>query len=232
MTQFEAQLASLRAQERTARAKFEDCEQDVTALTEEMGFAVAAAEKRVSSTKAKLQSRQIQIAVHRAKVNQTSLDYQRQKLLLKQGFRQPIEVEKSKNESDIAIAEYKSVRLFASSLEHELVAKQNELEKTKSIGQNKLDKAIAKQKNAQGQIAVARKEIGKLLIGQQELKRLLIIAPQDGIVHRLYVHSRGDVAKKGDPLLTVVPEAKQKAVELLSDGTGKPLTPNEDSGSE
>jgi pyruvate/2-oxoglutarate dehydrogenase complex dihydrolipoamide acyltransferase (E2) component len=52
----------------------------------------------------------------------------------------------------------------------------------------------------------------------EEMSRLTITAPRDGTIFRLNVNERGDAVKQGDSLLTIIPEATQKAVELYVKG--------------
>ena len=184
---------------------------------------LSAAKEMVSSAKAKLESKQKQVSAYRAKELQARLNYERQESLWKKGLKPQKEVEKLKKEWDVAIADFQSVQRDVSSLENEVVAKQQELQEKQSVGQTKIDYAIAMQQSALGEIATARKDIGDLSIKRQELERLVVKAPRDGIVFRLNVNVQGDTVKEGDPLLTVVPEATQNAVELLVPGNDMPL---------
>lgn len=213
-----AQLATLKAEEQAAKAEFEAYGQSVAGFTEAMGFAIAAAKAKVSSAKEKLHSKQSQVAAFRAKERQAKLNYQRQKSIRKKDLTTQNEVEQSKKEWDVAVADYESVQRDVNSLEHELNAKENEVKEKISVGQTKIDQAIAMHQIAQGRIASARKEISDLLMEQTKWERLLIIAPHDGSVLRLNVNASGGVVKEGDPLLTLGPEATRKAVELLIDG--------------
>ena len=221
--QIEDQLGFVQAKVETAKVKADAYGQNVTGFTEAMEFALSAAKEMVSSAKAKLESKQKQVSAYRAKELQARLNYERQESLWKKGLKPQKEVEKLKKEWDVAIADFESVQRDVSSLENEVVAKQQELQEKQSVGQTKIDYAIAMQQSALGEIATARKDIGDLSIKQQELKRLVVKAPRDGIVFRLNVNVQGDTVKEGDPLLTVVPEATQNAVELLVPGNDMPL---------
>ena len=48
---------------------------------------------------------------------------------------------------------------------------------------------------------------------EDQLKRVDIRAPQDGVVHQLAVHTVGGVVSPGDPIMLIVPEADALAVE-------------------
>ena len=48
---------------------------------------------------------------------------------------------------------------------------------------------------------------------EDQLKRVDIRAPQDGVVHQLAVHTVGGVVSPGDPIMLIVPEADALAIE-------------------
>ena len=49
---------------------------------------------------------------------------------------------------------------------------------------------------------------------EDQLKRIDIRAPQDGIVHQSIVHTVGGVINAGEPLMLVVPEADELSIEV------------------
>ncbi len=48
---------------------------------------------------------------------------------------------------------------------------------------------------------------------EDQLKRIEIRAPQDGIVHQLAVHTVGGVVSAGEPLMLIVPESDELTIE-------------------
>jgi multidrug resistance efflux pump len=216
--QLEGQRLQLKTKEETAKVKSEAYAQNVTGFTEARDFAIAAAKEMISSTKSKLQSKQKQVSAYKAKELQARLNYERQRGLWQQGLKPQKEVEKLKKEWDVAQADLESVKRDVTALEQEVQSKQSELQEKQRVAQTKIDYAIAMQQGALGEIATVRKELGDLQIKIKEMERLTISAPRDGTVFRLNVNERGDTVKEGDSLLTIVPEATQKAVELYLKG--------------
>ncbi len=51
------------------------------------------------------------------------------------------------------------------------------------------------------------------MTAEDQLKRIDIRAPQDGIVHQLTVHTVGGVIKDGEPIMLIVPQADMLIVE-------------------
>jgi membrane fusion protein, type I secretion system len=55
--------------------------------------------------------------------------------------------------------------------------------------------------------------IERKVAAEDQLKRVEIRAPQDGVVHQLAVHTVGGVVPPGDPIMLIVPEADALSVE-------------------
>ena len=221
--QLEGQLSELEAKQKAAKIKSEAYQANVTGFTEILDFAVSAAEEMVASAEAKLQSKQKQISAYQAKRLQARLNYERQEGLWRKGLKPQKEVEKLKKEWDVAQADFESVNRDVTSLERELQAKRDQLQEKRREAQTKVEYAVAMKQGALGEMATARKEMGDLRMKLQQAERLTIRAPRDGTVFRLNVNELGDTVKEGDSLMTIIPEASQKAVAILIRGNDMPL---------
>jgi multidrug resistance efflux pump len=217
-TQLNAQLQELNTKVDTANVKAEAYEQNIGGFTEARDFAVSAAKELILGAEAKLKSKQKQVIAYRAKELQARLNYERQEGLFQQGLKPAKEIEKLKKEWDVAIADLDSIAEDIAALKNDVQAKQDLLEEKRRVAQTKIDYARALRQDALGSAATSRKEIGDVKMKLEEMSRLTITAPRDGTVFRLNVNERGDAVKQGDPLLVIVPEATQKAVELFVNG--------------
>lgn len=56
--------------------------------------------------------------------------------------------------------------------------------------------------------------IERRIAAEDELKRIDIVAPQSGIVHQLAVHTVGGVVTPADPIMMIVPEGDELALEV------------------
>jgi HlyD family secretion protein len=56
--------------------------------------------------------------------------------------------------------------------------------------------------------------VERKVAAQDQLKRIDIRAPQDGLVHQSIVHTVGGVINAGEPLMLVVPEADELSIEV------------------
>ena len=177
----------------------------------------------VASAKAKLESKQKQVSSYQAKQLQAKLNYERQEGLFRKGLKPQKDIEKLRKDWDVAQADFESVNRDVTSLERELEAKRNELQEKQRVAQTKIDYARAVKQGALGELATVRKEMGDLNMKLEMTERLTITAPRAGTVFRLNVNERGDTVKEGDPLLTIVPETTQKAIEMFVAGNDMPL---------
>ncbi len=221
--QLEGQLRELQTKVDTANVKAEAYGQNVAAFAEALEFAINAATEMVSAAEAKLKSKQRQVSAYTAKELQARLNYERQQRLFEQGLKPAKEIEKLKKEWDISKADLESIHQDISGLQNELTAKQEQLEEKRRVSQTKIDYARAMQQDALGNAATARKESADVQIKLEQMQRTNVVAPRDGIVFRLNVNERGATVKKNDPLLTIVPNVTQKAVELYVNGNDMPL---------
>jgi len=221
--QLKGQYLDLQTKLDSAIAKKEAYDQNVIGFSEAGEFAVKAAMELVEAAKAKLDGKQKLLSAYQAKELQARLNYERQKSLFDSGIKPEKEIEKLKKEWDVATAELQSVHQEVASLTNELSAKGNELEEKRRLAQTKIDYARAMQQDAIGSAATIRKEKREIEVKLSELNRLTITAPRDGTIFRMPVYEQGQTIKEGDSIVTIVPEAKQKAVELWVIGNDMPL---------
>lgn len=223
LEQLNGQVTELNTQLETAKIKADAYLQNVNGFTEAGEFAVSAAKEMVSAAKAKLQSKENQVSAYQAKELQARLNYERQEGLFKLGLKPAKEIEKLKKEWDITKADVESIEQDVAGLRNELKAKQEELEEKRRVARTKIEYARAMQQDALGSAASINIKIRDVEMKLEQMGRGMIEAPRDGTVFRLNVNERGDSVKEGDPLLTIVPEITQKAVEIYIHGNDMPL---------
>lgn len=221
--QLQAQLQDLQAKLATAATKVEVYERNIEDFGAARDFAVQAAQEMVESAAAKLQAKQGVVTGYEAKEWQTRLNHERQRALFEKGLKPEREIEKLKSEWDVAKAELESARREVAAAENELQAKKHELEQKRREAQTKVDYARAMREDAAGQAATTQKEMRDVQIKLGELERLTIVAPRDGTLFRMPVFERGQMVKEGDELFTLVPDTRERAVELWVSGNDTPL---------
>ncbi len=223
LAQLEGQLSELNAKLETERVKAEAYGQNVQGFTEALNYTVEAAQEMVESAQDKLDAKNLLVAAYEAKELQARLNFERQKSLAEAGLKPAREMEIQEREWNVKKAELESLHQDIESLENELSAKQAEVEEKRRVAQTKIDYARAMRQDALGKAATIRKEIGDLKIKQSEMNRNIITAPRDGTIFRMPVYQLGDTVKEGEPIMTLIPESSQNAVELLVNGNDMPL---------
>jgi multidrug resistance efflux pump len=221
--QLNAQIRDLQTQLTSANAKTTAYEDQVKGFTEAGEYTVKAASEMVDSAKDKLESKRKLRSGYTAKELQARLNYDRQKSLFDSGIKPEKEIEKLKKEWDVAHSELQSIYEDVASLEKELTAKEHELEEKRLLAKTKIDYAVAMREDANGSAAKIQKEKRDIELKLEELRGLIITAPRDGTIFRMPVYEQGQTIKEGDPIITIVPETTQNAVELWVPGNDMPL---------
>jgi multidrug resistance efflux pump len=100
---------------------------------------------------------------------------------------------------------------------------QRELERASIDADAKVNTAAALLAEARSKVADTRERIAALEGDIARQRSQLVTAPRDGIVHRLSGNQGGEIVSAGDPLLVLVPETEDRAVEVWVDGNDAPL---------
>ncbi len=221
--QLRGQVLELKTKLETANIQAGAYGKNVEAYTIARDSGVSAAEQMLAAARAKLSSKQRLVAKYEANRLQAELNYNRQKGLAEDRIKPEVEIEKLKRELDGADAELLSAQQEVEAARNEALAKENELEEKRNVAQTYIDYARAMQQDALGKAATIRKEISDIEMKLSGLQRRTIEAPRDGTIFRMPVYELGQTLKEGEPVVTIVPEVTQKAVELLVPGNDMPL---------
>jgi multidrug resistance efflux pump len=160
-----------------------------------------------------------------AKANQWQLDLdnKRQGTLAAEGVVPQLKAQEAKAKFDQALAKRKAAEKYVLAAENEAKAKAAELQAKTREANTKVQEAEAKHQQALGEEALARKELSEVQTKLAQFGQRRVDAPRDGLILRLYVADNAQMLKEGDPLLTIVPETEQRAVELWVNGNDVPL---------
>jgi adhesin transport system membrane fusion protein len=98
-----------------------------------------------------------------------------------------------------------------------------EISQIRADAQSSIDYANAQANKIRGEIADSQNSIlnAEVNIARQKAQR--VVAPRDGTVFRLPVNSQSQIVARGQPLLVIVPNNNDRAVELYVDGRDAPL---------
>ena len=223
-------VARLEEQRAAVVRQQESYQGEVDALTTRVDSTIRSRDHKIESSEAKLRSGQQKVERARqrlkgaeARLETALLQLARQRTLAEQGLTSQRELElatlgeaQARTDRDAARDELES--------EQELVeAARAELDNERADGDAKIDKARSELYKAQTSLAEVRLKLNDLDTKLARQSAQEVIAPRGGTVLRLLAAQGGEQVKQGDPLLVLVPDARDRAVELWVDGNDAAL---------
>jgi multidrug resistance efflux pump len=184
---------------------------------------IEASEQLVEEARRKVEAERHAVEAAEAAVAQTRSNFERQKSLKEQGLTSGVAYEKERRSYEEAEAKLKAAKQYVEAAQKYLSSKQAEMGQKSLEAETKVDYGRAMQQEAQGEAALARKELTEIEGKQAQFDSRVVVAPRDGVILRLMANENTEMLKAGDPLFTIVPEAADRAVELWVDGNDIPL---------
>lgn len=164
-------------------------------------------------------------AIHAAQANveTTQLQLARMQRLLSDGLVSKRDQEVAERDSIVANRTLNSAKAQLDAAKAEERSANAEIAQIRADAQSSIDSASAQANKIRGEIADSQNSLlnAEVNIARQNAQRVL--APRDGTVFRLPVNSQSQVVSRGQPLLVIVPNNHQRAVELFVDGRDAPL---------
>ncbi len=164
-------------------------------------------------------------AIHAAQANQETAELQltRMQRLLAEGLVSKRDQEVAERDHIVANRNLNSAKAQLDAAKAEERSANVEISQIRADAQSSIDYANAQVNKIRGEIADSQNSIlnAEVNIARQKAQR--VVAPRDGTVFRLPVNSESQIVSRGQPLLVIVPENNQRAVELYVDGRDAPL---------
>jgi len=198
---------------------------------------LAAADEYITMAKQKVQAEEQKLREYNAAIPQLELDYERHKILYEENnvsglkFQQVTrKLEESRAKVDQAIA-------YVAAAKSELAGKIREREAKSQEAQLKIDDVEAKLRKTDSDVEKLNSDIAKT---EQELNKAknevlksenavarqspgVVRAPLAGFIVKIGANQGTQVLKQGDPLCTIVPDTKDRAVQIWLSGNDAPL---------
>lgn len=181
-----------------------------------------AADQYIEQAKQKIDAQKQKVTAATAANRQFQFDYERQKALLADGLASEAKFQLAEQKAAEAVAKLAEAEANLRAAESELEAKKNERSAKDREAITKIDSATASQQKAAGDIAKTQKMLAELATKISRQESQVIRAPMDGFVLQLVVRA-GQIIKEGDPLLTLVPDTADRAVQITVNGNDAPL---------
>ncbi len=144
--------------------------------------------------------------------------------LVKDRIGSGFELEKARQEHNVAVADVTAKKAYISAAKAKLRAKRSARVRVASSETVKIQGARAKRDAAAGEIATAEGSIPKLRRDLARQRQQQLTAPIDGFVQNLTANGQGGgFVKQGQTVAVLVPASNQVAVELYVDGNDIPF---------
>ncbi|MBA4027980.1 MAG: secretion protein HlyD [Planctomyces sp.] len=174
------------------------------------------AQDNVEAAKAALDGAQAELTAAR-------LQAERKRRLIDSGAVSTRDLEVAEADFGVATSKVSESQSKLGAARDELLSRTSELERALSDAQAKVNSASAQQAESRSKVADSKQKIAELEGQISRQRSQLISAPRQGVVHRLSGGQGGEIVAAGDPLLVLVPQTQDRAVELWVDGNDAPL---------
>ncbi|WP_230348919.1 HlyD family efflux transporter periplasmic adaptor subunit [Methylobacillus methanolivorans] len=215
----------LAAQRQTSAAKLKAKQDELQAYEVQLQNLLAVRQARVNAAEYGLDvARQKVVAaaenVESAQATLDAADFQvsRMQRLVQEGLVSRRDVEVAERDRAVALRSVNSVKAALDSARAEEKTAAANLVQVKAETQANIDASRALLSKIGSEVADTQNELTNLEISVSRQESQLVRAPRSGTVFRVPVNSQSQVISQGQPLLVIIPDTEQQAVELMVSG--------------
>jgi membrane fusion protein, adhesin transport system len=206
------------------RARAIAMETRVDALESSRVSALMAADARVMMASQRVAGAEQGLAAADAALDTAVLNVDRQRGLRDKGLTSQRQLELTELESLRAKTEVERARATFVAAKSELSALESDKRKLANDATASINDALAARQSAEAEVANASAELSRIEVRLARQSAQIVVAPKDGVLFRVIANGHlGEVVKAGDLLATLVPDAKDRAVEIWVSGNDLPL---------
>ena len=198
---------------------------------------IAVADAFIESAKQKVTAEQQALQEQHAALSQVQADYERQKKLFDESIASQLKFQESERKFRETTAKVAKAEAYVAAAKSDLTARERDRLVKIQKSQIDIDYARAMIRKAQGDVSKAEGEVAKSESELQKARKDLIesevkverqrsqsvVAPFDGIIVQITPNQGGRLVKEGDPLCVIVPDTKDRAVQIWLQGNDAPL---------
>ncbi|MFJ5447102.1 HlyD family secretion protein [Methylobacillus methanolivorans] len=215
----------LAAQRQTSATKLKAKQDELQAYEVQLQNLLAVRQARVNAAEYGLDvARQKVVAaaenVESAQATLDAADFQvsRMQRLVQEGLVSRRDVEVAERDRAVALRSVNSVKAALDSARAEEKTAAANLVQVKAETQANIDASRALLSKIGSEVADTQNELTNLEISVSRQESQLVRAPRAGTVFRVPVNSQSQVISQGQPLLVIIPDTEQQAVELIVSG--------------
>ncbi len=218
-TQHQAVEARFKAKEDESRAY----RMQLASLQAARDLQVTTAQNRLDVARQRTRSAEESLAATRATLYTAQLQTERLRRLITDGLVSRRDLEVAERDEAIARRSLNSAVASVDSARAEQRAVEVDIDRIRADAGARVESALATLNKTLSELEDSRVTLTRIQIDQSRQRNQVIQAPRDGMVLRVMGNTEGLVVKQGDPLLTLVPDTRGRAVELWVDGNDAPL---------
>lgn len=224
LTRLRSERDAIEARLDSARARAHALDSRIIMLGNSRQNAIAAADSRVAMAVQRVIAAEQAITLAEAHLTAARLNMERQKALAAGGLTSRRQLEVTDVEVTRSQTELERAKIALSAAKAERIALQSERLKADTDANAAIDDARASQAAAEAEVANASAELSRIEVRLARQSAQSVLAPRAGSVFRIVANGHtGEIVKAGDVLATLVPDTRDRAVELWVSGNDLPL---------
>ena len=198
---------------------------------------LASADAAIAGAKNKVEAERKQLEEVEAALTQIEADFKRQKLLFSEKIVAEVKFQLAERKYLEAQAKVSKAKAYVMSAQNDLVGKERDRDAKEQKAQGDINYAKSQLDKSKGEVLKAETEVQKATSELSESQKMLsemqtkvarqqgqvVTAPFDGFLTSITSNQGGMMVKVGDPLCVIVPDTKDRAVEIMLDGNDAPL---------
>ena len=203
--------------------RVEQQQAQIESLRRARDAAVAAAKAKLAVAEQKLSAESRKQEAAEAALETARLQARRVRLLADKGLSSERDMELARLSQTKEQTELESLRASVSGARADVQAARAELDQKRADGESKVQEALSKLESARSDVADTRASLSKIEVEVARQHSQRVVAPRAGVVLSLLAAEGGALVKPGEPLLELVPDSSDRAIEVWVDGNDAPL---------
>lgn len=198
---------------------------------------VASADAAIAGAKNKVEAERKQLEEVEAALTQIEADFQRQKQLFEEQIVAEVKFQLAERKFLEAQAKVAKAKAYVESAQNDLTGKERDRNAKEQKAQGDIEYATALMDKSNGDVAKSESEVAKATAELSKAQKIMsemdtkmarqqsqtILAPFDGFLTSISANQGSQILKEGDTLCVIVPDTKDRAVQVWLDGNDAPL---------
>lgn len=223
MTRLRAERDTVKERIELAKQRVETLSGRIETLEEMRKSAVAAAAARVRVAAQRTKAAQQSVEASKASNQTSKLNLERQRSLVKDGLVSNRAAELAELEFTKTLTDVERANAALAGARSEEVSAISERMRVDAEREATIEDARASLASAQGEISKTNAELYRIEVRLARQEAQSVTANRDGVVQRVLAFDGNQMVKSGDKLLVLVPDTKERAIEVWVSGNDAPL---------